>query len=120
MKTFLLFIYLPLIGLSSQAQRVTDLPEGKYETRLKNAERKWNAGDIHLMTDGRYRLSNSDESGEYKFSVAAQRVFFISGPLKGAHAYTTVSNNSPSIVLPVKENVFLKLEDEVWCSYVKM
>jgi hypothetical protein len=113
MKTVLLSFLILVGSFCANAQKVTALPEGKYETSLKTAAHKWDGGNIQLSKEGTYKLSNKEETGEYKFSVAAQRVFFVSGPLKGAHAYTTLNNNSPVIVLPVKENSLLKLESVV-------
>ena len=76
-------------------------------------------GDIILVNDNQYRISTSNEVGEYRFSVTAQRVFFTSGPLKSLYAKTSTSNNTPIIVLPVAENQQqgLKISSEVWCYY---
>jgi hypothetical protein len=98
---------------------VNSLPPGKYETVSKTEQNKWERGDIILVNDSQYRISTSNEVGEYRFSVTAQRVFFTSGPLKSLYAKTSVFNNTPAIVLPVAENQQqgLKLSSEVWCYY---
>ena len=88
------------------------------DTVSKNQD-KWERGDIILVNDSQYRISTSNEVGEYKFSVTAQRVFFTSGPLKSLYAKTSLTNNTPAIVLPVAENQQqgLKLSSEVWGYY---
>jgi len=87
------------------AQKNTNtLPIGKYETILKPSQSKWNQGDIILVDANHYKITSSDEVGEYKFSATAQRVFFVSGPLKSAFAKTILNTNKPTIVLPAAEN----------------
>ena len=118
-KVFLLSIIL-LVAFSSKAQqRVESLPTGKYETVIKINEAKWDRGDIILLDDNKYKLSTTAETGEYRFSSAAQRLFFTSGPLKSLFAKTSVDKNAPVIVLPVPENdqIGFKLAAEVWCYY---
>lgn len=123
MKAFLLSFSL-LISFSSvkaqDKQVVQSLPVGKYETIIKNKESKWERGDIILLDAHTYKISSSDEVGDYKFSSTAQRVFFISGPLKNLFAKTCFNNDTPSIVLPVEENASLglKLSSDV-CGYYK-
>ena len=119
MKVFILPATL-LLALSSHAQnQVQSLPTGKYETVMKTNERKWDRGDIILLDANKYKLSTNDEIGEYRFSTAAQRIFFTSGPLKSLFAKTSMNNNAPVIVLPVEENVpaASKLTAEIWCYY---
>lgn len=119
MKAFLLSAIL-FFSLAAKAQKeVQNLPTGKYETVIKNNHNKWERGDIILMEGNKYQLSSGSETGEYRFSSAAQRIFFISGPLKSLYAKTSLDNNSPAIVLPVAENeqVGFKLSAEVWCYY---
>jgi hypothetical protein len=119
MKVFLLSIIL-FFALNVRAQnQVQSLPTGKYETVIKNNESKWERGDIILLDGNKYRLSTTDETGEYRFSSVAQRLFFTSGPLKSLFAKTSLDNNSPVIVLPVAENdqIGFKLSAEVWCYY---
>lgn len=100
-------------------KEVQSLPTGKYETVLKNKQSKWERGDILLIDANRYKLSSGEETGEYKFSSAAQRIFFISGPLKSLFAKTSVINDDPVIVVPVTENeqIGFKLASEIWCYY---
>lgn len=98
------------------AQSVTNLPAGKYETRLKPAQKSWEKGDLILLDDSRYKLSSGGETGEYKFSVAAQRIFFTSGPLKSVFTKVSLMANKPVIVIPAEENSSLGITTEVWAS----
>ena len=119
MKVFLLSTLLFFV-LSVHAQNgVQSLPTGKYETIIKTSASKWDRGDIILLDGNKYKISTSDETGDYRFSSAAQRIFFTSGPLKNLFAKTSMDNNSPVIVLPVEENdpVGFKLSAEIWCYY---
>lgn len=119
MKFFLLSVIL-FFALNIHAQSpVQSLPTGKYETVVKTSDSKWERGDIILLDGNKYKLSTSSEAGEYRFSSAAQRLFFTSGPLKSLFAKTSLDNNSPVIVLPVAENdqIGFKLSAEVWCYY---
>jgi hypothetical protein len=116
MKYTLLFILVLGSVLVTRAQNVSDLPAGKYETKTKVAQNKWEKGDIILLDDSRYKLSSGGEVGEYKFSVAAQRIFFTSGPLKTAFTKVTISNGKPVIILPKAENESLGLTAEIWAS----
>jgi hypothetical protein len=122
MKSYLLsFLFIFCVSnLHAQNAQVSSLPAGKYETVLKN-QGKWERGDIILIDENKYRISSSNETGDYKFSSAAQRIFFITGPLKSAFAKTSLNNDAPAIILPVSENeqVGLKLPAEVWCYYRK-
>lgn len=119
MKAFLLSSAFIFLLLATKAQGVQNLPAGKYETISKSNHSKWERGDIILLDDNKYKISTGDEVGDYKFSSAAQRIFFISGPLKHLYAKTSVNNNAPVIVLPVSENeqIGQKLSSEVWCYY---
>ena len=119
MKVFLLSI-ISFFSLAVNAQNsVQSLPTGKYETVIKNMNSKWERGDIILLDGNKYKLSTGDETGDYRFSSAAQRIFFTSGPLKSLFAKTSVTNNSPAIVLPVAENeqIGFKFAAEIWCFY---
>ena len=119
MKVFLLsFVLLFAFTVSAQTQ-VQTLPTGKYETIIKTSDSKWERGDIILLDGNKYKLSTDNETGQYRFSSAAQRIFFTSGPLKSLFAKTSLNNNSPVIVLPVAENdqIGFKLVAEVWCYY---
>jgi hypothetical protein len=119
MKVFLLSLTV-FFALHVNAQtQLHSLPTGKYETVIKNNENKWERGDIILLDANKYKLSTSDEVGDYKFSSVAQRIFFTSGPLKSLYAKTSVTNDSPAIILPVVENeqIGFKLAAEVWCYY---
>jgi hypothetical protein len=116
MKLFLLSVVSVLFFKMSNAQeQVNALPAGKYETVIKNQQNKWERGDIILLDQNKYKISSSDETGEYRFSVTAQRVFFTSGPLKSIYAKTSLNNQTPVIVLPVAENeqLGLKLPSEI-------
>ena len=61
----------------AQNSQVSNLPQGKYETVVKSNLNKWERGDIILMDDNKYKVSTSDEVGEYRFSIASQRIFFL-------------------------------------------
>jgi hypothetical protein len=121
MKAFLLSLvfFIPFLSLKAQNAPVQSLPAGKYETVLKSNQSKWERGDIVLLDGNKYKLSTSDEVGDYKFSSAAQRIFFTSGPLKSLFAKTSLNNDTPAIVLPVAENeqIGFKLSAEIWCYY---
>ena len=103
MKLTLLLSILALTVVFAQ-KNTSNLPIGKYETILKQTQSKWNQGDIILVDDNHYKITTSDEVGEYKFSATAQRIFFVSGPLKTAFAKTILDTGKPTIVLPVAEN----------------
>ena len=119
MKVFLLSLTVLLVLHVNAQSQVQSLPTGKYETVMKTNENKWERGDIILLGGNKYKLSTSDETGDYRFSSAAQRIFFTSGPLKSLYAKTSVTNDTPAIILPVPENeqVGFKLSAEVWCFY---
>lgn len=119
MKVFLLSAILFFAFAANAQNQVQSLPPGKYETVIKNNQSKWERGDIILLDDEKYKISTTDETGEYRFSSAAQRIFFISGPLKSLYAKTSLDNGAPAIVLPVEENehVGFKLSSEVRCYY---
>jgi hypothetical protein len=106
MKSFLLILLSTLLIITTYAQngKVNSLPPGRYETVLKQTQKKWNYGDIIILDEQRYRTSSSEEIGEYKFSATAQRIFFLSGPLKAVYAKTIATGNQPSIILPLSEN----------------
>lgn len=116
MKSRLLTVLLFSAALSAKAQNVTDLVPGKYESKTKAAQRRWEKGDVIILDDSRYRLSSDKEVGEYRFSVAAQRVFFTSGPLKGAYTKVTLKNSQPVIIFPSEQNQDLGITAEVWAS----
>lgn len=116
MKSSLLSILLCLSVLFSRAQHVSSLPAGKYETKTRSAQNNWEKGDIIIIDDSHYKLSGSSETGDYKFSLAAQRLFFTSGPLKSAFTKVTLANGKPVIILPLEENSGLGLTAEVWAS----
>lgn len=115
MKYSLLFILL-FLSMITEAQTVTELPAGKYETKTRTAENKWEKGDIIIIDDSHYKLSSSGEMGEYKFSVAAQRIFFTTGPLKSAYTKVNSANGKPVIILPLEENKGLGFTAEVYAS----
>lgn len=101
MKVYLLTLF-TLVSFAVQAQnKVSVLPPGTYE--VQNTA-PFNYGNIVLIDDSHYRLSNENVVGEYKFSATAQRILFISGTLRSAFARITLSGTDPAIVLPLKEN----------------
>lgn len=118
MKAILLSTFL-FFTLHLKAQKIQSLPAGKYETVIKTNESKWEKGDILLLEGNKYKLSTGAETGECRFSSAAQRLFFLSGPLKGLYAKISLNNDMPAIVLPVAENeqIGCKLSGEIWCYY---
>jgi hypothetical protein len=116
MKSFLLIGLFVFSALFVRAQNVSALSPGKYETKTKTAQNKWEKGDIILLDDSRYKLSGSTEVGEYRFSVAAQRIFFTTGPLKTAYTKVTLNNNKAVIIFPAEQNSDLGLTTEVWAS----
>ena len=89
---------------AAQTSPVSSLPPGRYETAVKNGPGKWDKGDIIFINDNQYKISTSPELGEFRFSVAAQRVFFISGPLKGVFAKTVQQDDQPAVLVPQAEN----------------
>ena len=118
MKQVLLSLCFVLFFITGQAQnnQAPSLPVGKYETVLKSNHNKWEKGDIIIIDQRQYKISSSNEVGEYRFSITAQRVFFTSGPLKTVFAKTTLDNNKTAIVLPVSENqqTGLQLHSDIW------
>ncbi|HET7899488.1 MAG TPA: hypothetical protein VFL47_17495 [Flavisolibacter sp.] len=115
MKPVILSLLLVSSSLLVKAQNVSALATGKYEVKTKAAS-KWDKGDVILLDDSHYRLSGNNEVGEYRFSVAAQRVFFTSGPLKSAFTKVTTKSNQPVIIFPAEQNQDLGLTSEVWAS----
>lgn len=93
-----------MASVTLQAQ-VTHLPAGTYQ--VQNSARTSFKGDIILIDDSHYKLSNETTVGEYKFSATAQRVLFLSGTLKGAFAKAITTGTDTAIMLPLKENVDL-------------
>ncbi|MFL5773448.1 MAG: hypothetical protein ACJ75F_09835 [Flavisolibacter sp.] len=120
MKAYLFFLtFLATTLCSAQNNNVSTLPAGKYETIIKDNQLKWERGDIIILDQAKYKLSTSNDVGDYKFSITAQRIFFTSGPLKSMYARTSLSNDTPAILLPLSENEQIgnKLPSEVWCYY---
>lgn len=120
MKAFILsFSFIMSLQFCKAQNQVNALPPGKYETSFKSNQDKWERGDIIILDDNKYKVSTSNETGEYRFSVTAQRIFFTSGPLRSMFAKTSMNNNTPTIVLPVAENeqLGLKLPAEIRGSY---
>ena len=103
-RLLLSFICLTLLLLNVQAQHVETLPAGRYGALLKTGAGKWEAGDILLLEGNRYRVSLQEEEGEFRTSITAQRIFFTSGPLKGAYARLVQHNKKPAIELPIAAN----------------
>ncbi len=111
MRLFVLTAFFLFTALFTRAQEstVSSLPAGKYEMLIKTSQSRWDKGDIILIDDSHYKISSGPETGEYRFSVTAQRVFFTSGPLKGVFARTVQGGRAPSIVIPLAENQQLGL-----------
>lgn len=105
MKRILLlsFSLASLCGFSQSAS-VSTLPTGKYETYLRQSQNKWITGDIILLSQNQYKVSSANEVGEYRFSASAQRIFFVTGPLKTVFAKTELSADKAAILLPFLEN----------------
>ena len=106
MKLLLLFSFFSCSALllNAQSKQVANLPIGRYVTLLKPGTAKWEHGDIILLDSNRYRISAQDEEGEYRTSITAQRIFFTSGPLRGAFARLVQQGGKPAIELPQAEN----------------
>jgi hypothetical protein len=103
MKSFLLSA-LALFYFSTSHAQVNSLPFGRYETFVKDHQSRWDQGDIILLDNNRYRVSTSEEVGEYKLSVTTQRILFVTGPLKTVFAKLSADSNTPTIVIPREEN----------------
>lgn len=116
MKSYLLGLLFCCPALFATAQNVTNLAPGKYQSTIRSAQNNWEKGDVFLLDENHYRLGESSEVGEYRFSVAAQRIFFTSGPLKSAFTKVVVHNNKPVIIFPPEQNAPLGLKAEVWAS----
>jgi hypothetical protein len=100
-----LILLLSLFAVSSSVKAQNNiLPAGRYETILKQSQSKWSEGDIILVDASHYKITSSEDVGEYKYSATAQRIIFISGPLKTVYAKTTINANKPTIILPLAEN----------------
>jgi len=121
MKFFILsFLCFLTVAAQAQTTKVDALPTGTY-TVQSNDTNAWPLGDIVLLDDSHYKTGNENVTGEYKFSATAQRILFVSGPLKGAFAKTASNSGTPAISLPLKENkeVGFKLAVDVWAYYNK-
>ena len=119
MKPVLLFLIL-IFSFHLVNAQVSHLPAGKYETSVKEKNSKWEKGDIIIIDQSHYKISISNETGEYKFSATAQRIFFTSGPLKSLFAKTVQTNNLPAIIIPLSENEqlgFKTASADVWGYY---
>ena len=118
MKLFLL-ISLVSVSFISNAQ-VNKLPAGRYETAVKEKNTKWDKGDIIILDDNHYKITSNGETGEYRFSATAQRIFFTSGPLKSLFAKTVLNADKPAIIFPTSENEQLGFKiapADVWGYY---
>lgn len=106
MKYFLLFLFSALLIMPAGAQQKGGslLPPGRYEAAVKPDGTKWERGDIILLDGNRYRISSSNEVGEYRISMAAQRILFTSGPLRAVFAKVVQQGKKPAIELPYAEN----------------
>lgn len=118
MKSILLISFL-VLSFFSKAQ-VASLPAGRYETAIKDKSTKWEKGDVIILDDSHYKITASNETGEYKFSATAQRIFFTSGPLKSFFAKTVQTGDKAAIIFPVSENEqlgFKIAQADVWGYY---
>jgi hypothetical protein len=116
---FLLLLLFLTVYTASHAQQVSQLPVGTYQVQRSS---KASIGDIMLVDDSHYKLSNDNTVGEYKFSATAQRILFLSGALKGAFARTVISGGEPAIMLPLKENTdlgFKRIQTDLQAFYKK-
>jgi hypothetical protein len=121
MKFFLLsFLFFSSFAVQAQTEKLDALPTGIYAVQ-NSSSANWAHGDIVLVDNSHYKTGNENGSGEYKFSATAQRILFVSGPLKGAFAKTAVNAGLPVIMLPIKENgeVGFKLAVDVLAYYKK-
>lgn len=116
MKSSLLFVLLLGFATAASAQSVADLPPGKYESKIRSAQSKWEKGDVIILDNSHYKISSNAAVGDYRFSVAAQRIFFTSGPLKSAFTKVVLNNNKVVIIFPLEQNAELGLKGEVWAS----
>ena len=116
MKSSLLFVLFLISTTAVSAQAVADLSPGKYESKLRSGQGKWEKGDVIILDKSHYKLSGNSEVGDYRFSVAAQRIFFTSGPLKTAFTKVVMNNNKTVIIFPLEQNAELGLKGEVWAS----
>lgn len=107
------------VTVSAQTERITSLPAGLYE--VQNSTDTKLSGNIVLLDDGTYRVGSETTTGTFKFSATAQRVLFVTGPLKGIFARTIINSGIPSIILPLKENEELgfKLAQDILALYKK-
>lgn len=123
MKVALLTVLFTVsISATAQTGRVNSLPAGTYEIQTPNSTSKFVTGDIVLIDESHYKLSDESATGDYKFSATAQRVLFISGTLKGAYAKAALISGEPAIIFPSKENgeIGYKLVDtDVWAFFRK-
>jgi hypothetical protein len=116
MKPFYFLFFFLAFVFFAQAQNVNTLSPGKYTARIKATQKAWEKGDVIFLDNNRYKLSSDAEVGEYRFSSAAQRIFFTSGPLKGAVTKVSLNNNKTVIIFPVEQNQELGITAEVWAS----
>lgn len=120
MRSSLLSLFMVAsVTLNAQTDRIVSLPVGVYE--VQNSTETKLTGNIILLEDGVYRIGNETTTGNYKFSATAQRILFVTGPLKGIFARTVINSGSPSIILPLKENEELgfKLAQDILALYKK-
>lgn len=120
MRLSLLAIFMvAAVTVSAQTERITSLPPGLYEVQHSTDTKL--TGNIVLLDDGSYRVGSETTTGTYKFSATAQRVLFVTGPLKGIFARTVINSGAPSIILPLKENEELgfKLAQDILALYKK-
>lgn len=117
--SLLSFMMVTTISLQAQSDRISSLPVGIYEVQQSNETKL--AGNIILLDEGVYRLGSEANAGTFKFSATAQRVLFVTGPLKGIFARTVINSGAPCIILPFKENEELgfKLAQDILALYKK-
>lgn len=65
---------------------------------------RWDKGDLLLIDKQRYCITGAADTGMYRASFTAQRIFFVSGPMRGAYAKLGWYQNKPAIEWPLHEN----------------
>ncbi len=121
MKSILFSVVLTFFIFPCFAQQrpLINLPLGSYELISKSEENKWDQGNIIIVDQTKYKTSLKEEVGEYRFSVTAQRLFFLNGPLKHLYAKTSLTTEGPAIILPITENEHsgLKMTSDFYYYY---
>lgn len=90
--------------IQAQTQPLASLPTGRYQTWVTQGTARWDKGDLLLVDEKRYCITGAADTGMYRASFTAQRIFFVSGPLRGANARLAWYHNQPAIEWPLFEN----------------